>query len=136
MNFNVGDRVSLLRTGKAGTISSVLPNDTYQIRLDGGMGHLPAPGHALALCDPESPPPAPAAPEQPASDQVNNRHDTGIQLAFDPIFNEAGEPEKYQLYLINGTRSQILFEIKVKTGDRQRSSKFGPLTDLVARAVE
>ena len=127
MNFNVGDRVSLLRTGKAGTISGKLPNDTYQVRLDGGLGHLPAPGHALALLDANSPAPAPAAPQQPAAGQVNDRHDTGVQLAFDPIFNDDGDPEKYQLYLINGTRSKILFEIKVKTGDRQRSSKFGPL---------
>ncbi|WP_116105474.1 Smr/MutS family protein [Lewinella sp. IMCC34191] len=127
MNFKVGDRVSLLRTGKAGTISSVLPNDSYQVRLDGGLGHLPAPGHALALLDPESPPPAPPAPDRPASGLQDDRHDTGVQLAFDPIFNEEGEPANYQLYLINGTRSKILFEIKVKTGDRQRSSKFGPL---------
>ncbi|PPK86400.1 Smr domain-containing protein [Neolewinella xylanilytica] len=128
MNFNVGDRVSLLRTGKAGTISGKLANDTYQVRLDGGLGHLPAPGHALALLDANSPAPAPAAPQQPATGRGNDRTDTGIQLAFDPIFNDDGDPEKYQLYLINGTRNKILYEIKVKTGDRQRSSKFGPLT--------
>ncbi len=127
MNFKVGDRVTLLRTGKGGTISSVLPDGNFQIRLDGGFGHLPAPGHAIALRDPDSSAPAPAAPAQPISQPQAAKSDTGVQLAFDPIFNEDGEPENYQLYLINGTGSRILYEIKVKTGERQRSSKFGPL---------
>ena len=142
MEFKVGDRVSLMRTGKTGIISDILDKGNYQVRLDGGMGHLPAPGHALALLDGPGSSPAPAAPQEKlyTAGQAG-QHDTGVQLAFDPIFNEDGEPENYQLYLINGTGSRILYEIKVRTADRQRSSKFGPLPaydkkrlDLVAYA--
>ena len=142
MEFKVGDRVSMMRTGNTGTISEVLDKGNYQVRLDGGMGHLPAPGHALALLDGTGPSPAPGAKEEKiAGASQSGQHDTGVQLAFDPIFNEDGEPQNYQLYLINGTGNKILFEIKVRTADRQRSSKFGPLPaydkkrlDLVAYA--
>ena len=124
MNFKVGNRVTLLRTGKTGTVSAILGDDNYQVRLDGGMGHLPAPGHALALMDGGDPAPASDAPlEEQKSVPAGN----GVQLAFDPLFNEAGEPERYQLYLLNSTPAKVLYEIKVRTADRQQSSKFGPL---------
>jgi hypothetical protein len=128
MSYKVGDRVTMLRTKQTGTISALLKNDLYQIRLDGGMGHLPAPEHAIALLDGTS---APAAPPTQASAapkaKSNGQHDTGIQLAFDPLFDSEGEPESYQLYLINGTGSRILYELKVQTGENKRSSKFGQL---------
>lgn len=50
-----------------------------------------------------------------------------MQLAFDPVYNGEGEPESYQLYLLNGTGHRILFELKVRTGDTARFNKFGPL---------
>ncbi|THH41546.1 Smr/MutS family protein [Neolewinella litorea] len=129
MTFKIGDRVTMLRTGKTGTISALLKGDMYQVRLDGGLGHLPAPGHAIAPLGAagSSAQPAPNPPSEREAPTQRDRHDTGIQLAFDPIYGGEGEPESYQLYLINGTGSQILYEIKVKTADHQRSSKFGPL---------
>ncbi len=51
----------------------------------------------------------------------------GVHLAFDPVFNQEGEPESYQLYLLNGSDHKILFEVKVRTGDTARFNKFGPL---------
>ncbi len=126
MSFHVGDRVTMLRTNKTGTISSLLGNDLFQVRLDGGMGYLPAPSHAIALLKGEpSAPAAPPATSRPSTQQ--GQHDTGVQLAFDPLFNPDGDPESYQLYLLNGTRNRILYELKVKTGVTKRSSKFGPL---------
>ncbi|WP_116124490.1 Smr/MutS family protein [Lewinella sp. IMCC34183] len=126
MTFTTGDRVTLLRTGKSGTVSAVLEKDMFQVRLDGGLGHLPVPGHAMAPLDGSSTAADTPAPDAP-SERRNSTHDTGIHLAFDPIFDESGEPERYQLYLINGTGSKILYEIKVLTGERSRTSKFGPL---------
>ncbi|MBB4078137.1 hypothetical protein GGR28_000738 [Lewinella aquimaris] len=128
MNFKVGDRVTMLRTNKTGTISSLLGNDLFQVRLDGGMGYLPAPSHAIALLTESTAPTAIGiSPPKAASPTRDSSHDTGVQLAFDPVFNGEGEPESYQLYLINGTGSKILYELKVHTGSTKRASKFGPL---------
>ena len=113
----------MLRTAKTGTISALLDGDLFQIRLDGGMGHLPAPAHAIAPLDGLTSP-APVSTVTPAKPKSGDR---GIQLAFDPIYNGEGEPESYQLYLLNGSPSKILYEIKVSTGDHKRASKFGPL---------
>ncbi|MCP9235362.1 Smr/MutS family protein [Lewinella sp. JB7] len=124
MNFKVGDRVIMSRTQKTGTVSSLLGNDLFQVRLDGGLGYLPAPSHALSLISGDT---APAAPPRTAPIQRDSQHDTGVQLAFDPIFNGDGDPESYQLYLINGTGSKLLYEIKVHTGSTKRAAKFGPL---------
>ena len=52
---------------------------------------------------------------------------TGVHLAFDPVFNQEGETDSYQLYLLNGSEHKILFEVKVRTGSTARFSKFGPL---------
>ena len=52
---------------------------------------------------------------------------SGVHLAFDPLFNPEGETDSYQLYLLNGSEHKILFEVKVRTGDTARFSKFGPL---------
>ena len=115
--------MTLLRTGATGSIAESLPNGNFQVRLDGGLGYLPAPGHALALVEGESPAPAPVAKKEPHPAAETG----GVQLAFDPLFNEDGEPSRYQLYLINGTPARILYEIKVRTADKQHLSKFGPL---------
>ncbi len=139
MNFNVGDRVTLLRTGKPGTVSARLEGDLFQVRLDGGLGHLPVPGHAIAPLDASSPSAATPAPDTPSlrsASAQRGQHDTGVHLAFDPLFDAAGEPSRYQLYLINGTGSKILYEIKVRTADRQHSSRFGPLEAYEKKKME
>ena len=123
MTFHIGDRVTLLRTGATGSIAQQLPDGNFQVRLDGGLGYLPAPGHALALQEGESTAPAPRAKEEKGQTSETG----GVQLAFDPLFNEDGEPSRYQLYLINGTSERILYEIKVRTAEKQHLSKFGPL---------
>ncbi len=127
MSFRIGDRVTMLRTKKTGTVSSVLGNDLFQVRLDGGLGHLPAPSHAIALISGQTSPTPAAAPGKAKITSQQSTHDTGIQLAFDPVYDSEGDPESYQLYLINGTGNKILYEIKVKTGETKRNSKFGPL---------
>ena len=115
--------MTLLRTGATGSIAECLPNGNFQVRLDGGLGYLPAPGHALALTEGEIAAPAPVAPQNTGPAAATG----GVQLAFDPLFNEEGEPSRYQLYLINGTPNRILYEIKVRTAEKQHLSKFGPL---------
>lgn len=139
MNFKIGDRVTMLRTGKTGTVSATLAGDMVQVRLDGGLGHLPVPVHALGPLDPDNPPASAPAPDTPSERRESARqrdtHDTGIHLAFDPQFDHAGEPERYQLYLINGTGSRILYEVKVRTADRQQASRFGPLGSYEKKVV-
>ena len=128
MTFKVGTRVRLDRTGKTGTIATVLANDLYQVRLDGGLGHLPAPSHAITpLTDSQDNLPPATITAVAANQPKANGKETGVHLAFDPVYNGEGEPESYQLYLLNGTAQRILFELKVRTGETPRFSKFGPL---------
>lgn len=124
MEFKVGDRVIMARTNKPGTISALLKQDMVQVKLDGGLGYLPAPAHALTALVGARLQPTVIAEEQT---ERTTPTDGGIQLAFDPMYDSEGVPESYQLYLLNGSGSRILYEIKVATGDNKRAAKFGPL---------
>ena len=132
MPFQIGDRVELIATGKPGTIAALLPGGRVEVRLDGGLGHLPAPPDALRPLTGSSAPasdPKPTALTETSStpSQQSPAGPGGVQLAFDPSFDAEGNPETYQLYLLNGSPHRLLYEVKVKTGETQRFQKFGPL---------
>ena len=125
MKYKIGDRVRLNSTGKTGTVAAQLGNDRVQVRLDGGLGHLPAPEAALSPVTDKGA--APVASPSNGRREGPTTPEHGVQLAFDPQFDGEGNPESYQLYLLNGTTHRILYEVKVKTGSTQHFLKFGPL---------
>ena len=112
-------------TGKTGTVAAQLGEDKVQVRLDGGLGHLPAPEAALSRVNDGETSAEPTNADARTTRAVTT--DRGVQIAFDPQFDDEGNPESYQLYLLNGTGLRILFEVKVKTGTAQHFQKFGPL---------
>lgn len=116
MKLNVGTRVKMTRTGQAGTVSALLEDGMVEVKLDGGLGYLPAPPEALRLV------------EKIKEADSSGGKGSGIQLAFDPLFDGQGQAEAYHLYLLNGTNYKILYEIKVHTGEQKQGTKFGPLS--------
>jgi hypothetical protein len=120
--FKVGDPVKLKSTGKTGVIAERIEDNRYRVRLDGGLGYLPAPADALSLQSGAN-----SAPASPPPDSKEPHARGGVDLAFDPLFDAEGNPEAYQLYVLNGSAHRILYEIRVMTGESKQFSKFGPL---------
>lgn len=147
MALQVGDRVRMKRTDNVGTVSAVLNHDLYQVRLDGGLGEIPIPGEILeayvinqptasdqpsTFVNRQSPivdPPvsSPATPPQKTSK---------ISLAFDPLLDPQANPEAYQLYLLNTSPHEIIYDLKVFTGERKRHGKFGKIAPRDKAKIE
>ncbi|MTB51094.1 Smr/MutS family protein [Lewinella sp. W8] len=127
MEFAVGQRVRMKRTENFGTVTRLLPGGLVQVKLDGGMGHLPLPEESLELV-PTTPPPPAEKEDVPAADPVPEAGDyPGVELAFDPQLNNQAEPVAYEVYLLNGTPHKIIYELRVLTHGQRRWAKFGQL---------
>ncbi|MEO0732665.1 MAG: Smr/MutS family protein [Bacteroidota bacterium] len=114
------------RTENYGEITRVLDGAIYQVKLEGGLGHLPLPEEAIELPPPQfkpEPKPQPATPPPSGKEYAQN----GIQLAFDAQLNNMAEPVAYEVYLLNGTDQKIIYELKVLTHGHRRWSKSGIL---------
>ena len=132
MAFQKDQRVRMKRTENVGTVTRVLPGNLVQVKLDGGLGHIPIPAEALELAEPAPPPPRSAgpAPRPTAPTEVSKatlRSGNGVQLAFDPQLNNEAEPVAYEVYLINSTDQKVIYELTVSTGAHRRWSKSGLL---------
>ncbi|OAV45401.1 Smr/MutS family protein [Lewinella sp. 4G2] len=123
MNFEVDQRVRMKRTENVGTVTLVLPGNLVQVKLDGGLGHIPIPAEALELVSPPKPKPAPPVVVQRTVSKAVLHEENGVQLAFDPQLNNEAEPVAYEVYLLNSTSHKIIFELKALTGSNQRWSK-------------
>lgn len=51
----------------------------------------------------------------------------GIQLAFDPVYKSDGLTEKYQMYLINDTRTDVIFTFELFLNDKSKKKTSGRL---------
>ncbi len=131
MAFNIGDRVRMKRTENGGTVTRLLPGDLVQVKLDGGLGHLPIPAEALEAETSaksraeQEPPPAPTADAVVSKANLHEGH--GVQLAFDPQLNNEAEPVAFEVYLLNSTGAKIIYELNVYTGQTRRWTKSGLL---------
>jgi hypothetical protein len=127
MEFEVGQRVRMKRTENIGMVTRLLPGGLVQVKLDGGMGHLPLPEESLEILTPDPLPqsetPMAATPEP----EAESGDFPGVELAFDPQFNNQAEPVAYEVYLLNGTPHKIIYELRVLTQGQRRWAKFGQL---------
>ncbi|MEZ4991352.1 MAG: Smr/MutS family protein [Saprospiraceae bacterium] len=73
----------------------------------------------------KKPPPPPE--RKPPEIQYNILKSKGIQLAFDPSFNSDGSPREYDMVLINDTRTDWLYTIRLSFRDQIKSSQNGKL---------
>lgn len=122
------------RTENYGEVTRVLPGGLFQVKLEGGLGHIPIPEEALESAEPvPSPKPLPVPA---ASDPVSEPQGEGIQLAFDAQLNNMAEPEAYEVYLLNDTPHKIIYELKVFTGQDRRWSKTGQLEGKAKKRLD
>ena len=141
MNFQVDERVRMKRTENVGTVTRVLPGNLIQVKLDGGLGHIPIPAEALEHIAPPTLPPSPKpAPRPVVVRREVGRQDiyqgSGIRLAFDPQLNNEAEPVAYEVYLLNGTDQKVIYEVKVATGSAKRWSKSSLLEPKSKKRLE
>jgi hypothetical protein len=70
----------------------------------------------------------------PPAAQINAQYtilkSKGIQLAFDPIFQGDDVPEKYQIYLINDTSSDIIYQVSLRVAGEQEFTETGKLNKV------
>ena len=128
MTFQVDERVRMKRTENVGTVTRVLPGNLIQVKLDGGLGHIPIPAEALehvgaSKSVPASKPVPPPVTVQREVARQDIYQGNGIRLAFDPQLNNEAEPVAYEVYLLNGTDQKVIYELKVATGTAKRWSK-------------
>lgn len=128
MLYTIGSRVKLRQTGDRGTVSAILGADLVEVRLDDGLGHIPVPTDSLTYAD-EQPPdgkksdgaryvpgrPQPP-PDEPKPVEIGYTilKPWGIQLAFEPVTNAAGEPQRYRIFLINDTVWPVIFQFQLE----------------------
>ena len=132
MKFSIDQRVRMKRTENVGTVTRILPGNLVQVKLDGGLGHIPIPVEALEPVAPPAPPrpQAKAAPQPAPVREVTKavlHEGAGIQLAFDPQLDNEANPTAYEVYLLNGTGEKVIYELKTLTGANRRWSKSGIL---------
>lgn len=145
MQFTIGQRVRMKRTENYGEVTALLGDELVQVKLDGGMGHMPLPTEALeaATAGPRSPKPnpAPAAPPAKATapkevSKADLSADNGLQLAFDTVTDNEANPVAYEVYLLNSTPHKIIYEVKAFTQSNQRWAKAGQLGGYTKKRLE
>ncbi|MEM9929689.1 MAG: Smr/MutS family protein [Bacteroidota bacterium] len=136
MTFSIGQRVRMKRTDNNGEVTSILPGGLVQVKLDGGLGHIPIPVEALeavptAKEEVRTVAPPPQQRSNPAVSGGN-----GVQIAFDTVLNNQDEPVAYEVYLLNSTPHKIIYELKVLTHSHRRWSKAGQLEANTKKRLE
>ncbi|PHI20991.1 hypothetical protein CEQ90_04705 [Lewinellaceae bacterium SD302] len=143
MLYTIGSRVKLRQTGDVGSVSKILGDDLVEVRLDGGLGHIPVPTDSLTY-EHDLPPDGKAsggarylegkAPnqEEPSPVDLGLEYTIlkpwGIQLAFDPVVSAPGAaPTRYRIYLINDTRLPVIFQLTLTFTGREAWTRVGKL---------
>ena len=127
MVFSVGTKVKFLHTGDEGVITKLLDNGMVNVYIAEDDMEIPASLEDLIRSEKFMPKPAIKAkivqgkkekkPEKPirppAESQYTILKSFGIQIAFDPVLNDDGSTEKYMMYLINDTRHDVIYNLKL-----------------------
>ena len=137
MLFAKGSRVRFKHTGDQGEVIERIDDNMVTVRLDDG-DEIPAFLDHLERLDKSnaSPvkakvvkiekPPAPKWPDANVAPQYSILKSMGIQLAFDPDASIAG-PATYQMYLINDTPFDVIFNFSLSVNGRLQEKVNGKL---------
>jgi hypothetical protein len=136
MKFKIGQRVRMKRTENNGEVTSLLPGGLVQVKLDGGLGHIPIPEEVLEFIDqPAATAKAPTPPPQEHSNPEVTAGN-GVQIAFDTVLNNNAEPIAYEVYLLNSTPHKIIYEFKALTHSDRRWVKVGQMEAYTKKRLE
>ncbi|MBK9012986.1 MAG: DUF2027 domain-containing protein [Saprospiraceae bacterium] len=132
MLFAIGTKVKFLHTDDEGEVKSLLEGGMVNVYLPKYDMEIPAHTDDLMRAEMFSKHPvkakvvegkkvvqAPAPPPQIAVEsQYTVLKSLGIQLAFEPMETKQEVPEKYALYLLNDTRYDVVFELRLLLNSR------------------
>lgn len=135
MKFKIGQKVRMKRTENYGEVTKLMPGDLVQVKLDGGLGHIPIPAEALepamAAAQERKHTPPPQAQSNPEVSGGN-----GVQIAFDTVLSNEALPVAYEVYLLNSTPHKIIYECKVLTHSDRRWIKVGQMEPNTKKRLE
>lgn len=122
--FAIGTKVRLIHTGDIGVVDGLLEHDLVSVRLSDGEV-IPVMPEALERAEaykekvkakvvPGKKKPEPLPIQQVMVDnQYTVLKPKGLQIAFDPIMKYEGPTDAYRIYLINDTRQNFLFNLRL-----------------------
>ncbi len=132
MIFSIGTRVLLKNTGDKGSIDQLLDNDMVVVKLDEDGMLIPVFPDDLERLVEYTPGKVPVkakvvpgkkeqSSEKPKALRPNLQYtilrSMGIQLGFEPLLNKDGTTRAYAIHLINDTRTNTVFSIKLAFAD-------------------
>lgn len=150
MIFAIGTKVRFKHTGDEGVITANLGNDMVEVFIEEDDMKIPTfvddlenassfyqkdkksgtkivPGKQKKVVQ---------APERPPIEsQYEILKSIGIQIAFEPIYKEDGLPDKYNIYLLNDTRTDYLFQYLFKLNHQEEEKSNGKLLRMSALPV-
>lgn len=135
MKFKIGQKVRMKRTENYGEVTKLMPGDLIQVKLDGGLGHIPIPAEALESAT-ESVRDAKHAPPPQIQSNAEVSGDNGVQIAFDTVLSNEALPVAYEVYLLNSTPHKIIYEFKVMTHSDRRWIKVGQMEPNTKKRLE
>lgn len=120
MIFSVGTKVRLRHTGDEGTILAALADGMLKVKLDDGF-EIPVHENdlesmvILSKMPPKKDRPKTAPPivKTLPRTQYAILKSKGIQVAFEPIYDNNGQVKKFLVFLINDTRFDFIFEFEL-----------------------
>lgn len=141
MLFAIGTKVRLIHTGDQGRVITLLSNGMVNVHLEEDDMVIPVAAedlelltdHSIKIPLPSSPPKAKqqnqAPPlKAPSSFAQSALTHEGILLAFDPILSADATAEKYELYLVNDTIYDILFQFAMSLNGATAEKKNNKLS--------
>ncbi len=145
MLFAIGTKVKFLHTGDEGVVKARLDNGLISIYLPKDDMEIPAAEEDLIRAEVAQQNPVKAKvlqgkkekkilkpPPVKIETQYSILKSFGIQLAFLPVENKEGLTEKFLLYLLNDTKSDVIFDIKLLLNYRTESwSDKLPATSMI-----
>lgn len=150
--YAIGTRVRLKHTGDEGVISELLPDEMATILLEDGdeipvflddimsvedekralSAKLPIKAKVVKGKSPQTPK-APIWPNP--QQQYTVLKSLGIQLCFEPHLRPDGIPDSYTIYLVNDTKSDILFTCQLSQRNLKGYKSHGKLDQMTAQEV-
>lgn len=136
MSLPKGAKVKFLHSAQEGTVTEIIDEHMVSVYVEEWDMDLPVPVTDLLLADPTLLPGfqpsqirhAPAVREAEHKPPAKARTgETGILLAFEPLTDKEGLPEKFRVFLLNDTSDGVLYNLDLYLLDERRFEKSGKL---------
>ncbi|MEM6379651.1 MAG: hypothetical protein AAF705_15720, partial [Bacteroidota bacterium] len=122
MLLSKGTKVRLINSNEEGIVIALLDNGMVSVLLKETGFKIPVFPDALEAIYDSQKTKAKVVPDKqikptttPPPAQIDSQYtilkSKGIQLAFDPIFQGDDVPDRYQIYLINDTNSDVIYQV-------------------------